>query len=54
MDFHERREAIRRDHERIAGELRALQAIAARDGERIQALLRIAERRLTTLEGGDQ
>lgn len=50
MDFSERFEAMRREQERTSEQIRALLAVAKRDGETIQALLLISEGRLKILE----
>jgi hypothetical protein len=64
MNIDERIEALTmnlelamRDIEAMSKETEELQALARQDGENIRALARIAEiheRRLTTLEGGEQ
>lgn len=50
-------ELAMREIEALSGETQALQVLAKQDGENIRALARIAEipeRRLTSLEGGEQ
>ena len=42
--------AMRSRQQRTAEELRALQAVAEHDGEKIQALVRVAEQRLKAME----
>jgi len=53
----ERHEALTMNGELISKDIETLTIIAARDGENIRALSRIAEmheRRVTELEGGDE
>lgn len=64
MNIDERIEALTmnlalamRGIEALSGETEALQVLAKQDGENIRALARVAEiheRRLTSLEGGEQ